>query len=90
MDNNEVVLGDYICVQALEDGVTVIGMTRGKDTKLHHTEKLDQGEVLIAQFTDMTSAVKIRGKAHIFTKYGDLTSGKDAEQILQTDRTGGV
>jgi len=29
--------------------VNIIGLTRGKDTKFHHTEKLDKGEVLIAQ-----------------------------------------
>ncbi len=69
--------GDYICVVALEDGVDIIGMTRGHDTKLHHTEKLDKGEVMIAQFTDNTSAMKIRGKARIFTKHGEFLSGKD-------------
>ncbi|MBQ5588816.1 MAG: trp RNA-binding attenuation protein MtrB, partial [Anaerotignum sp.] len=42
----------YICVKALEKGVNIIGVTRGEVTKIHHTEKLDQGEVLIAQFTD--------------------------------------
>lgn len=60
----------YIMVQALENGVTIIGLTRGHDTKFHHTEKLDQGEVLIAQFTEHTSAIKIRGKAKVFTKLG--------------------
>ena len=61
---------DYIVIQALEDGVTIIGLTRGRDTRFHHTEKLDSGEVYIAQFTEMTSAMKIRGKAKIFTKHG--------------------
>lgn len=61
---------DYIMVQALENGVTIIGLTRGYDTKFHHTEKLDEGEVLIAQFTEHTSAIKIRGKAKVFTKLG--------------------
>lgn len=60
----------YIMVQALENGVTIIGLTRGHSTKFHHTEKLDQGEVLIAQFTEHTSAIKIRGKAKIFTELG--------------------
>ena len=46
----------YICVKALEKGVNIIGVTRGEVTKIHHTEKLDQGEVLIAQFTENTSA----------------------------------
>ncbi|CAM4279407.1 trp RNA-binding attenuation protein MtrB [Paenibacillus phoenicis] len=62
--------GDYFVVKAKEQGVTVIGLTRGKDTRFHHTEKLDKGEVLIAQFTDHTSAVKIRGKALVYTKHG--------------------
>ncbi|SFB18338.1 transcription attenuation protein (tryptophan RNA-binding attenuator protein) [Cohnella sp. OV330] len=61
---------DYIVVKAKESGVNVIGLTRGQDTRFHHTEKLDKGEVLIAQFTDHTSAIKIRGKATVLTKYG--------------------
>ncbi|NMA61686.1 MAG: trp RNA-binding attenuation protein MtrB [Firmicutes bacterium] len=60
----------YIMVQAQEDGVTIIGLTRGYNTKFHHTEKLDKGEILIAQFTEHTSAIKIRGKAKVFTKLG--------------------
>lgn len=61
---------DYIMIQALEDGVTIIGLTRGVSTKFHHSEKLDKGEILIAQFTEHTSAIKIRGKAKVFTKLG--------------------
>ena len=67
---------DYIVIKALEDGVNIIGMTRGRDTKFHHTEKLDGGEVMIAQFTENTSAIKIRGRAQIFTAYGVVNSGK--------------
>ncbi len=66
----------YVMIQALEDGVTIFGLTRGIDTKFHHSEKLDQGEVLIAQFTTHTSAIKVRGKARIFTGVGETTSGK--------------
>lgn len=66
--------GDYIVVKALENGVTIIGLTRGKDTKFHHSEKLDKGEVMIAQFTEHTSAVKVRGKAQVYTKYGFVES----------------
>lgn len=75
MDNN---LGssEYIVIKALENGVTIIGLTRGRDTKFHHTEKLDAGEVYIAQFTEITSAVKIKGKAEILTKHGRLVSGE--------------
>ncbi len=65
----------YVCVKALEKGVNIIGVTRGEDTKIHHTEKLDTGEVLIAQFTENTSAIKIRGKAVIYTQFGEITTG---------------
>lgn len=61
---------DYFVIKAKENGVQVIGLTRGQDTKFHHTEKLDKGEVMIAQFTAHTSAVKIRGKAIVMTKHG--------------------
>ncbi len=67
---------DYIVIKALEGGVNIIGMTRGRDTKFHHTEKLDSGEVMIAQFTENTSAIKIRGKASIHTAYGVVCSGE--------------
>jgi transcription attenuation protein (tryptophan RNA-binding attenuator protein) len=63
---------EYIVIKAKDNGVQVIGLTRGQDTKFHHTEKLDKGEVLIVQFTDHTSAMKIRGKATILTKHGTL------------------
>lgn len=65
---------DYIVIQAEEDGVHVIGLTRGTDTKFHHSEKLDTGEVMIAQFTEHTSAMKIRGKAQIHTGHGVIQS----------------
>ncbi|KXH82026.1 trp RNA-binding attenuation protein MtrB [Sporosarcina sp. HYO08] len=69
---------EYIVIKAKEDGVNVIGLTRGNDTKFHHTEKLDHGEVMIAQFTEHTSAMKIRGKAEIHTAHGIVTSeGKE-------------
>lgn len=66
---------DYIMVKALEDGVTIIGLTRGKDTKFNHSEKLDKGEVLVAQFTEYTSAIKIRGNAEVITRHGSINSG---------------
>lgn len=65
---------DYVIIKAKEDGVNVIGLTRGSDTKFHHSEKLDKGEVLIAQFTEHTSAIKVRGSAFIKTRFGDLES----------------
>ncbi|WP_080874365.1 trp RNA-binding attenuation protein MtrB [Oceanobacillus timonensis] len=63
---------DYFVIKALEDGVHVIGLTRGSDTKFHHSEKLDQGEIMIAQFTEHTSAIKVRGKALIQTSHGEI------------------
>ena len=77
MDERDEILGEYVVVKALENGVQVIGMTRGRDTRLHHTEKIDDGEVVIAQFTENTSAIKIRGRAQILTRHGSITSGKD-------------
>ncbi len=68
---------DYIVVKALENGVTIIGLTRGRETKFHHTEKLDKGEVMIFQFTAHTSAIKLRGRADIVHKYGTMTSGDE-------------
>lgn len=66
------VRSDYIAIKALENGVTLIGLTRGRDTKLTHTEKLDKGEVVLAQFTENTSAMKIRGRAVIYTRFGNI------------------
>ena len=65
---------DYIVIKAKEDGVNVIGLTRGDDTKFHHTEKLDRGEVMVAQFTEHTSAMKIRGDADIHPANGVVSS----------------
>lgn len=68
---NENFMGeDYIVVKAQENGVTIIGLTRGKDTKFNHTEKLDWGEVMVLQFTEHTSAMKIRGNAEVYTRFG--------------------
>ncbi|GAF14348.1 transcription attenuation protein MtrB [Bacillus sp. JCM 19045] len=63
---------DFFVIKARENGVQVIGLTRGSDTRFHHSEKLDKGEVMIGQFTEHTSAVKIRGKATIQTSHGTL------------------
>lgn len=76
MSDENVILNDYIVVKALEDGVNIMGLTRGQNTKFHHTEKLDRGEVYIAQFTQTTSAIKINGKAEILTKHGNIKSGE--------------
>lgn len=73
-EKEEVISDDYIVVKAKTSGVQVIGLTRGGETRSHHTEMLDAGEVLVAQFTDKTSAIKIKGDAEIYTKHGALTS----------------
>lgn len=67
---------EYIVIKALSSNVQVIGFTRGNETKPLHTEMLDSGEVLIVQFTDNTSVMKIRGNAEITTQYGTVRSEK--------------
>jgi transcription attenuation protein (tryptophan RNA-binding attenuator protein) len=64
--------GEYVVIKALDNGVTIIGLTRGKDTKFHHSEKLDKGEIMIAQFTEHTSAIKIRGRVELLTRHGKI------------------
>jgi transcription attenuation protein (tryptophan RNA-binding attenuator protein) len=68
-------LGRYIVVKALEDGVIVMGLTRGRDTRSHHSERLDAGEVLVVQFTQLTAVIKVRGRAEILTEVGSVGSG---------------
>ena len=68
------VAGEYILIKALDNGVTIIGLTRGKDTRFHHSEKLDKGEIMVAQFTEHTGAIKIRGRAEVLTKHGRITT----------------
>ncbi|HEY4025256.1 MAG TPA: trp RNA-binding attenuation protein MtrB [Candidatus Dormibacteraeota bacterium] len=67
--------GRYVVVRALEDGVIIMGLTRGRDTRSHHSERLDAGEVLVAQFTELTAAIKIRGRAEILTEVGRVEAG---------------
>lgn len=75
MEKEEIGGTDYVVIKALADGVNIMGLTRGSNTRFHHTEKLDAGEVYIAQFTEFTSAIKINGDAEIYTKHGTLHSG---------------
>ncbi|EIT86585.1 transcription attenuation protein MtrB [Fictibacillus macauensis ZFHKF-1] len=63
---------EFFVIKAKENGVNVIGLTRGNETRFHHSEKLDKGEVMLAQFTEHTSAVKVRGKAVIYTRHGEV------------------
>ena len=67
---------DYIVIKALEDGVCVEGVTRGSTTRTHHTEKLQKGEVFVAQFTENTAAMKVRGEAILYTGHGEVRSEK--------------
>ena len=75
MTEDEEASGRYIVVKAMEDGVVIMGLTRGKDTRSHHSERLDAGEVLVAQFTELTAAIKIRGRAEVLTDVGRLVAG---------------
>ncbi|WP_117169353.1 trp RNA-binding attenuation protein MtrB [Paraliobacillus sediminis] len=68
--------GEYFIVKALENGVQVIGLTRGTDTRFHHAEKLDKDEILVVQFTEHTSAIKIKGKAIIQSNVGEVRNDK--------------
>lgn len=74
MEKRQPQSSDFVVIKAVDDGVSVIGLTRGTDTKFHHSEKLDKGEVLIAQFTEHTSAIKVRGNAKILTQFGEVES----------------
>lgn len=66
----------YICVKALEKGVNIIGVTRWRGDKDSSYGKAGQGEVLVAQFTENTSAMKIRGKAEVYTQFGMIQAGE--------------
>ena len=48
---------------------------------------MDTGEVMIAQFTEHTSAIKIRGHAKIYTAVGEVESEskKDHDKCLATN-----
>lgn len=72
---NDTYSDSYIVVKGLEKGVQISGLTRGKDTKFHHTEKLDAGDVVIMQFTEQTSGMKIKGKALVYTQHGIVKAG---------------
>jgi len=73
--NNGYSDGTPIIIKALEDGVSIIGLTRGENTKFHHIEKMDKGDVLIVEFTEFTAAIKIKGKAEIICSSGETVSG---------------
>ncbi len=76
----------YIIVKAKENGVRVMGLTRGKETRVSHTEILSNGEVLIAQITEFTAAYKIVGKAHIWTPYGEVSAEGELPKIKEVKK----
>jgi transcription attenuation protein (tryptophan RNA-binding attenuator protein) len=73
------VMGEYFVIRALENGVQVIGLTRGTETRFHHAEKLDKGEIMLVQFTEHTSAMKIRGKVVLYTKHGTIPNSESED-----------
>ncbi|HHW13584.1 MAG TPA: trp RNA-binding attenuation protein MtrB, partial [Firmicutes bacterium] len=44
--------------------------------RFHHTEKLDKGEVMLLQFTELTAAMKLRGRAVLYCKHGQIPVGE--------------
>src|SRR5207302_9940699 len=88
-EDEEASSGRYIVVKALEDGVVIMGLTRGKDTRSHHSERLDAGEVMVAQFTELTAAMKVRGHAEIRTNVGRLVSGLAAPVVVRAGSDSG-
>lgn len=74
LTKEETVGSEYIVIKSLGEGVQVIGLTRGVETKSHHIEFMLEGEIVIAQFTGKTSAIKIRGNAEVYTKFGKIDS----------------
>src|SRR6266480_1143099 len=59
VSEDEEASGRYIVVKALEDGVVIMGLTRGKDTRSHHSERLDAGEVLVAPIGARTKRLAV-------------------------------
>ena len=75
--DNQYIGGEYVAIKALDNNVQIIGLTRGDGTKPHHTESINKNEVLLVQFTENISAMKIRGKAIVLTTYGQLICGDE-------------
>jgi transcription attenuation protein (tryptophan RNA-binding attenuator protein) len=70
----EKITHEFVVIKAAAGGAQMMGLTRGTETKSHHVEMLDEGEVLVAQFTDNTSIIKVKGNAEIYTPYGIVKS----------------
>ncbi|MEG2413152.1 MAG: trp RNA-binding attenuation protein MtrB [Clostridia bacterium] len=77
MEFEQDINSEYVVVKAIDNNVQVIGLTRGDGTKPQHTENLYQGEVMLVQFTEKISAMKVRGNAEIYTKFGVVKCGKE-------------
>jgi len=56
--------------------VNIIGLTRGKDTKFHHTRNWIRVKFLLPSLPIILSAIKIRGKARILSRHGEVYSGE--------------
>jgi transcription attenuation protein (tryptophan RNA-binding attenuator protein) len=76
----------YIIIKAKENGVRVMGLTRGRETKVLHTEILSNGEVLVAQLTEFTAAYKIVGKAQVWTPYGEVIAEGEVPKIKEVKK----
>ncbi len=43
MEDNVTGSNEYVVIKAKSNGCQVFGLTRGQDTRLHHSEKIGQG-----------------------------------------------
>lgn len=67
--------GGTIVIKALEDGVCVISFSGG-ESAFHQMEKLNCGEVYFAQLSNQTQALKVSGKARVYSSYGVVDAGE--------------
>jgi transcription attenuation protein (tryptophan RNA-binding attenuator protein) len=51
---------DFAVIKAVKNGVNIVGLSLNKGTRFHHSEKLDKEVTLSAQFTENTSAIKVK------------------------------
>ena len=69
------ILGDYVVIKAEEDGVALLVLQEA-EIRDFIIQKSWIRVVVIAQFTENTSAIKIRGKAKILCRHGEISSGE--------------
>ena len=73
LQNISDITSEYVIRKALENGVTIIRLTRRQGHQVPPLGKSCKGEIMIAQFTEHTSAnTKIRGRVEVLTKHGRL------------------